>query len=191
MSRREKHICFVVTARPSYSRIKSAISAIRDEPGLRLQLILAASALLNRYGEVASTILADGFEIERQVYMVLEGEDPTLMAKTTGLGLVELATAISSLDPDIVVTVADRYETMATAVAAAYMNIPLVHIQGGEITGNIDEKVRHAVTKLADLHLVSTELARERVIRMGELPESVRVTGCPSIDLAARVAGVG
>lgn len=185
----EKNVCVVVTARPSYSRIKTALSAIRDEPGLKLQLVLAASALLDRYGEVASTIQSDGFEIERQVYMVLEGENPTLMAKTTGLGLVELATAIDSLATDVVVTVADRYETMATAVAAAYMNIPLVHIQGGEITGNIDEKVRHAVTKLADLHLVSTEMARDRVMRMGESPESVRVTGCPSIDLAARVKG--
>ena len=83
------------------------------------------------------------------------------------------------------VTIADRYETIATAVAAAYMNIPLAHVQGGEVTGSIDEKVRHAVTKLADLHLVSTELAAERVIRMGEEPATVFVTGCPSIDLAA------
>jgi UDP-hydrolysing UDP-N-acetyl-D-glucosamine 2-epimerase len=189
MSLAEKKICVVVTARPSYSRIKSALTAIRDEPGLKLQLVLAASALLNRYGEVASTIRNDGFEIDRQVFMVLEGEDPILMPKTTGLGLVELATAIGGLEPDVVVTVADRYETMATAIAAAYTNTPLVHIQGGEVTGNIDEKVRHAVTKLADLHLVSTKLAQERVIRMGESPESVRVTGCPSIDLAAQIKG--
>jgi len=86
-----------------------------------------------------------------------------------------------------VVTVADRFETMATAVSAAYMNIPLAHVQGGEVTGNIDEKVRHAITKLADIHLVATEKARERVLRMGEHPEAVFVTGCPSIDLAEAV----
>ena len=108
-------------------------------------------------------------------------------AKSTGLGLVELATVLDNLKPDAVVTVADRYETLATAVAASYMNIPVVHVQGGEVTGSIDEKVRHAVTKLANLHLVSTALARERVIRLGEEPDSVVLTGCPSIDIAAQV----
>jgi UDP-hydrolysing UDP-N-acetyl-D-glucosamine 2-epimerase len=93
-----------------------------------------------------------------------------------------------NLRPDAVVTIADRYETLATAVAASYMNIPVVHVQGGEVTGSIDEKVRHAVTKLANLHFVSTQLAAERVRRLGEEPDSVVVTGCPSIDIAAEVA---
>jgi UDP-hydrolysing UDP-N-acetyl-D-glucosamine 2-epimerase len=92
-----------------------------------------------------------------------------------------------NLKPDIVVTIADRFETMATAVSAAYMNIPLAHIQGGEVTGNIDEKVRHSITKLADYHFVASESARERVIKLGENPEMVFNTGCPSIDLAAEV----
>ncbi len=126
-----------------------------------------------------------GFEIAARVYMVLEGENLATMAKTTGLGLLELATVFDNLKPDVVVTIADRYETLATAAAAAYMNIPLAHIQGGEVTGSIDEKVRHAVTKLANLHFVSTEKSRERVIRMGEEPDAVFMTGCPSIDLAS------
>jgi UDP-hydrolysing UDP-N-acetyl-D-glucosamine 2-epimerase len=109
-------------------------------------------------------------------------------AKSTGIGLSELATVFDNLQPDAVVTVADRYETLATAVAASYMNIPVVHVQGGEVTGSIDEKVRHSVTKLSNLHLVSTRLARERVIRLGEDPETVVLTGCPSIDIAAEVA---
>jgi UDP-hydrolysing UDP-N-acetyl-D-glucosamine 2-epimerase len=120
--------------------------------------------------------------------MVLEGENLVTSAKSTGLGLVELATVFDNLAPDAVVTVADRYETLATAVAASYMNIPVVHVQGGEVTGSIDEKVRHAVTKLANLHFVSTQLARERVIRLGEEPDTVVMTGCPSIDIAADVA---
>jgi UDP-hydrolysing UDP-N-acetyl-D-glucosamine 2-epimerase len=119
--------------------------------------------------------------------MVLEGENVTTMAKSTGLGLVELATVFDNLKPDLVVSVADRFETLATATAAAYMNIPVVHVQGGEVTGSIDEKVRHAVTKLADAHFVCTDLARERVIRMGERPDRVWLTGCPSIDIAALV----
>lgn len=182
-----RKVCVVVTARPSYSRVKTALEAIRARPELELQLVVAASALLDRYGNVIDRIKADGFDIDAHVYMVLEGENPTAMAKTTGLGLLELATVIDNLDPDVVVTIADRFETLATATAAAYMNKPLAHVQGGEVTGSIDEKVRHAVTKLADLHFPATELAGSRLVRMGEHPETVHVTGCPSIDLAALV----
>ena len=182
-----RKVCVVVTARPSYSRIKTALEAIRDHPELELQVVVAASALLDRYGGVVEEIIADGFDIASQVYMVLEGENPTSMAKTTGLGIMELATAFYNLEPDVVVTVADRYETMATAIAAAYCNIPLAHVQGGEVTGSIDEKVRHAITKLADLHFVATMEAAQRVLHMGEHDDKVFVTGCPSIDIAALV----
>ena len=184
----KRRICVLVTARPSYSRIRSALSAIQAHPDLELQLVVAASALLERYGNAIQAIEHDGFSPAARVYMVLEGENLVTSAKSTGLGLVELATVFDNLKPDAVVTVADRYETLATAVAASYMNIPVVHVQGGEVTGSIDEKVRHAVTKLANLHLVSTALSRERVIRLGEEPDSVVLTGCPSIDIASQVA---
>jgi UDP-hydrolysing UDP-N-acetyl-D-glucosamine 2-epimerase len=178
----------VVTARPSYSRIRTALHAIRQHADLELQLVVAASALLDRYGNAIQAIERDGFHVDARVYMILEGENLVTSAKSTGIGLSELATVFDNLRPDAVVTVADRYETLATAVAASYMNIPVVHVQGGEVTGSIDEKVRHAVTKLSNLHLVSTRLARERVIRLGEEPGCVHVTGCPSIDIAADVA---
>jgi UDP-hydrolysing UDP-N-acetyl-D-glucosamine 2-epimerase len=183
-----RRICVVVTARPSYSRIRTALRAIQDHPDLELQLVVAASALLDRYGNAIQAIERDGFPIAARVYMVVEGENLVTSAKSTGLGLVELATVFDNLRPDAVVTIADRYETLANAVAASYMNIPVVHVQGGEVTGSIDEKVRHAVTKLSNLHLVSTKGAAERVIRLGEEPSSVVVTGCPSIDIAAEVA---
>jgi UDP-hydrolysing UDP-N-acetyl-D-glucosamine 2-epimerase len=182
-----RKVCVVITARPSYSRIKTALSAIKNNPDLELQLVIAASALLDRYGMAIDFIEKEGFEVAARVYMVLEGENPTSMAKTTGIGLLELATVFDNLKPDVVVTIADRYETLATAVAASYMNIPVAHIQGGEVTGSIDEKVRHAVTKLSDLHLVSTKCAGERVEKMGECTSKIFVTGCPSIDLAAEV----
>ena len=185
---KKRRICVLVTARPSYSRIRSALKAIEQHPELELQLVVAASALLERYGNAIDAIEHDGFRPAARVYMVLEGENLVTSAKSTGLGLVELATVFDNLQPDAVVTVADRYETLATAVAASYMNIPVVHVQGGEVTGSIDEKVRHAVTKLANLHLVSTAMARERVIKLGEEPNSVVLTGCPSIDIAADVA---
>jgi UDP-hydrolysing UDP-N-acetyl-D-glucosamine 2-epimerase len=183
----QRKICVVVTARPSYSRIKTVLTAIQNHPKLELQLVIAGSALLDRYGNAVDFIEKDGFPIAAKVFMVLEGENPTTMAKTTGLGVMELTNVLFNLKPDAVITIADRFETIATSIAAAYQNIPLVHIQGGEVTGSIDEKVRHANTKLADLHLVSSEDARGRVIKLGENPASVINTGCPSIDLARQI----
>ena len=183
----KRKVCVVITARPSYSRIKTALEAIKAHPDLELQLVVAGSALLDRYGSAINYIQADGFEITARVYMVLEGEILTAMAKTTGLGLIELATVFDNIAPDVVVTIADRYETIATAIAASYMNIPVAHVQGGEVTGSIDEKVRHANTKLSNIHFVSSERAHQRVLRLGEDPDFVFLTGCPSIDLAAEV----
>lgn len=183
----KRKICVVITARPSYSRIKTALAAINNHPDLELQLVVAASALLDRYGNAVNNIEKDGFEISAKVFNVLEGENLTAAAKTTGIGILELSTVFSNLNPDIVVTVADRFETMATAISASYMNIPLAHIQGGEVTGNIDEKVRHAITKLADFHFVASKDAHQRVIKLGENPEYVFNTGCPSIDLADEI----
>ena len=180
----KRKVCVVITARPSYARIRTAMEAIRDHEGLELQLVVAASALLDRYGNAVSVIESEGFKIDRTVYMIVEGENLVTSAKSTGFGLAELATVFNDLKPDMVVTIADRYETIATSIAAAYMNIPLVHVQGGEVTGSIDEKTRHANTKLADIHLVSCDNARVRVEKMGEQPGSIFITGCPSIDLA-------
>lgn len=184
---KKRKICVVITARPSYSRIKTALQAIVAHPELELQLVVSASALLDRYGSAVHYIEADGFSINAKVFNVLEGENLTAAAKTTGIGILELSTVFDNLKPDIVVTIADRFETMATAIAASYMNIPLAHIQGGEVTGNIDEKVRHSITKLADYHFVASKDAYERVVRLGENPEFIFNTGCPSIDLASQI----
>jgi UDP-hydrolysing UDP-N-acetyl-D-glucosamine 2-epimerase len=184
-----RKVCVLVTARPSYSRVKTALEAIQAHPDLELQLVVAASALLDRYGTAVRYMEEDGFEIAARVHLVLEGGNLTAMAKTTGLAMLELSTVFENLRPDVVVTIADRFETIGTAVAASYLNIPVAHIQGGEVTGSIDEKVRHAVTKLSDLHFVASTNARERVVRLGEDPATVHVTGCPSIDLAAKVPG--
>ena len=182
-----RKICVVVTARPSYSRVKTALTAIENHPDLELQLVVASSALLDRYGSAVQIIERDGFKIAAKVFNILEGENLPAAAKTTGIGIIELSSVFERLSPDIVVTIADRFETMATAITAAYMNIPLAHIQGGEVTGNIDEKVRHSITKLADYHLVASTAAQERVIRLGEDPKVVINTGCPSIDIAAGI----
>jgi UDP-hydrolysing UDP-N-acetyl-D-glucosamine 2-epimerase len=182
-----KKVCVVVGSRANYSSIKSAMRAVRDHPGLTLQLVVGASALLDRYGSVSEVIEADGFAADERVFMLIEGETPSTMAKSTGLGLLELPTAFERLHPDVVVTVGDRFETMATALAATYMNIPLAHTMGGEVSGNIDESIRHAVTKFAHVHFPACTDAADRIIRMGEDPERVHVVGCPRMDLVAEV----
>ena len=182
-----RKICAVITARPTYSRVKTALQAIKDHPKLELQLVVAGSALLDRYGTALDFIEKDGFKVDEKVFIVLEGENKTAMAKTTGLGVMELSNVFYNLQPDAVITIADRFETIATSIAAAYQNIPLIHLQGGEVTGNIDEKVRHANTKLADIHFVTSEDAKKRVEKMGEDEAYVYNTGCPSIDIAADV----
>ena len=182
----KKKVCVVVNSRANYGRIKSFLSSAQEHPDLELQLIVGASAMLYRFGAVIDTIQEDGLEPASVVYSILEGETPSTMAKSTGVGILELATQFENLKPDVVLTVADRFETLATAVAASYMNIPLAHTQGGELTGSIDESVRHAITKLAHIHFPATDRARRILEQMGENPASIFVTGCPAIDLAAQ-----
>lgn len=182
-----KKICVVIGSRANYSSIKSAMRAIQRHPDLELQLIVGASAILDRYGSVIKLIEQDGFEPSARVHMLIEGETPATMAKSTGLGLMELPTLFEQLRPDVVLTVGDRFETMATTLAAAYMNIPVAHTMGGEVSGTIDESIRHAVTKFAHIHFPACEGARERIIKLGELPQHVHMVGCPRIDLVADI----
>ena len=183
-----RKVCVFIGSRANYSSIKSVLRAVREHPSLTLQLIVGASALLDRFGSVVDVIEADGFTPDARVTMIVEGETPATMAKSTGLGLLELPTMFELLKPDVAVSVGDRFETMATAIAAAFMNIPVAHTMGGEISGTIDESIRHAVTKLAHLHFPANAAAAERVIRMGEHPDSVHVVGCPRIDLVREIA---
>jgi UDP-hydrolysing UDP-N-acetyl-D-glucosamine 2-epimerase len=186
-----RKVCVVVGSRANYSSIKSAMRAIDAHPELELQLVVGASALLDRYGTVLDLIERDGFEPTERVFMLIEGETPETMAKSTGLGLLELPTAFDRLRPDIVITVGDRFETMATALAATYMNIPLAHTMGGEVSGNIDESIRHAVTKFAHIHFPASKGASERIVKLGEDPERVHLVGCPRMDLVAEVLSDG
>jgi UDP-hydrolysing UDP-N-acetyl-D-glucosamine 2-epimerase len=181
-----RSICVVVGSRANYARIKTALEAIRDEPELELQIVAGASLVLERFGNAVDVMTLDGFVPDATIRFIIEGETPATMAKSTGLGLLELPTVFELLRPDIVVTVADRFETISTAIAAAYMNIPVAHTQGGELSGSIDESVRHAVTKLSHIHFPATELAARRIVAMGEDPATVFQVGCPSIDLVAR-----
>lgn len=163
------------------------MQAVEQHPQLKLQLVVGASALLDRYGAVVNLIERDGFQAVARVHMLIEGESPTTMAKSTGLGLIELPTIFEQLRPDVVLTIGDRFETMATTLAAAYMNIPIAHTMGGEVSGTIDESIRHAITKFAHVHFPASPGARDRIIRLGEPAGSVHLVGCPRIDLVAEI----
>ena len=182
-----RKICVVVGSRANYSSIKSAMRAIDNHPNLILQVVATSSALLDRYGQVVDLVERDGFKIDDRVYMLMEGETPLTMAKSTGLGTIELASTFDRLQPDIVVTIGDRFETMATTIATTYMNIALAHTMGGEVTGTIDESIRHAITKFAHIHFPACKDAVNRIIKLGELPESIHNVGCPRLDLVADI----
>ena len=183
-----RRICVVVSARPSYARCKTALIALRDA-GADLQIIAAASSLTWRHGRVVDVMRADGLDIAAEVPAVVDGGGTRESVMATGLLTMQLGPLLASLKPDCCVTIADRHETLATAIAAAYQHIPLCHIQGGEVSGSIDDKVRNAVTQLADLHLVATDRAASRIFCM--TMQTAEVTGCPSIDLAAEAMRLG
>lgn len=179
---KKRSVCVFIGARANYGTARSIMREIKRHPKLSLEIVAGASAILDRYGEVAELMKKDGFTADVRVPMVLEGSTPVTMAKTTGFGLSELATAFDNVKPDMVLVIGDRHEVLSAAVAAAYMNIPVAHVMGGEVSGTIDESVRHAITKLAHVHFPASEDARRRIIRMGEDPKMVFRVGCPRMD---------
>jgi len=185
-----KTICFVVNSRANYARIKTAILASKSKKDFNTVVVLGASGLLFNYGSVESIMIRDGIEVDFKVYSVVSGDSPELMAKTTGLAIIELSSIFAKIKPDFVVSVADRYETLGTVIAASYMNIPVIHTQGGEVSGSIDESVRHACTKLSHVHFPATEQSAKVIEQLGEDPESIFVTGCPSIDIAKQATDI-
>jgi UDP-hydrolysing UDP-N-acetyl-D-glucosamine 2-epimerase len=179
-------ICIVINNRANYARIKSVIENLKKKKKVDLKIILGASAILEKFGKLEKTLSNDKIKIHHKINSIIEGETPLTMAKSTGLAVIEISSIFADLKPDVVVTIADRFETMATAVAASYMNIILAHTQGGEITGSIDESVRHAITKLSHIHFASSKIAYKNIIQLGEDKKNVFLTGCPSLDLAKK-----
>jgi UDP-hydrolysing UDP-N-acetyl-D-glucosamine 2-epimerase len=181
----KKKVCVFVGSRANYSSIKAVMRAVDAHSDLTLQVVAGASAVLDRFGDVARLIEADGFFIDSRFHNIVEGETPTTMAQSTGLGTIEMSSILANLCPDYVVIVGDRFEMMAVTIAAAYMNIRVVHTMGGEVTGTIDESIRHAITKFAHVHFPANGDAADRVVKLGEDERFVFNVGCPRIDLVA------
>lgn len=174
----------VLVDRSNYGRLKPVMRAIQERPSLLLQTVVTGTMQLRRFDEPVREAERDGFIIDGTVQMELEGSTPVTMAKSIGIGVTGFASEFDRLAPAVVLVIGDRYEALAAAVAAAYMNITVVHVQGGEVSGSIDESARHAITKLAHYHFPSTLRARDYLVRMGERPETILGVGCPSSDLA-------
>jgi UDP-hydrolysing UDP-N-acetyl-D-glucosamine 2-epimerase len=182
-----RKICVVLVDRANYGRLKPVMQAIAKRGELALQVIAAGTMVLERFDQPVNVVRQDGFAIDGEIYIELEGSTPATMAKSVGFGVVEFASEFQRLRPDVVLLIGDRYEALAAAIAAAYMNICIAHIQGGEVSGSIDESARHAISKFAHFHFPSTERSAEYLVRMGENPSHILAVGCPSSDIARQL----
>ena len=183
MLKKNRKICVVINNRANYARIKYFLKSAKSMNKIDLQIIVGASANLNRYGDLSKIMKKDGFKPKYNISTIVEGENPISMAKSTALSIIELSSIFERIKPDIVLTVADRFETLATAIASSYLNIFLAHTQGGEVSGSIDESVRHSITKLAHIHFPATKRSKKFLLNLGENKNKIFLTGCPSIDI--------
>lgn len=180
----KRKIAIVLTGRCNYGRLKPTMKTIQEHPELELQLICTGTMVLERFDRAADLCKEDGFKIDAEIFVELEGSVPTSMAKSVGLVIIELANCFNYLKPDFLLVIGDRYETIGASITACYMGICIAHIQGGEASGALDESARHAITKMAHYHFPSTDRANEFLLKMGELPETVFKVGCPVCDIA-------
>tara|TARA_B100001248_G_scaffold250487_1_gene224642 strand:- start:37420 stop:38595 length:1176 start_codon:yes stop_codon:yes gene_type:complete len=182
IKKKRKVLC-VTGTRADYPRIKSVLREIKKSDKLHLSLVVTGSHLLKEYGSSINEIINDKHQIDDKIYM-FKGDynSPKGMLKAVARCISGFADTLTKIKPDIVLLTVDRIETMALAVSASLMNFPIAHVQGGEVTGTIDESIRHAVTKLSHIHFPSTKDAALRIKMMGELPSKIFKVGCPYID---------
>jgi len=178
-----KKICVVTGTRAEYGLLYPVMKEIEASERLQLQIVVTTMHLSPDFGMTYRQIEEDGFTIDEKIENLFCADTKSAVAKSTGMATILLSDAYTRLQPDIVLLLGDRYETLAAATAALLMNIPIAHIHGGEITeGAVDEQIRHAITKMSHLHFAATEKYRERIIQMGEDPDRVFNTGAPGID---------
>ena len=182
-----RKVCVLLVDRANYSRLKPAMRAIQQHPELELQTIVSGTMVLDRFTRPVDIVRGDGFSVDAEVFMELEGSRPVTMAKSVGMGVIEFSSTLQRLRPDVFLVNGDRYEALAATIAGAFLNLCLVHVQGGEVSGSIDESTRHAMTKFAHFHLPATQRAADYLVRMGERPETILNVGCPGSDLALQL----
>jgi len=178
-----KKICVVTGSRSEYGLLFPILKKIQISNYLELQVIVTTMHLSEEFGNTVQQVEKDGFLINEKIENLLSTNSHSSIAKSTGLVMILLSDAFSRLKPDVVLLLGDRFETLGAASTAILMNLPIAHIHGGELTeGAIDEKIRHAISKMSYLHFCSTEIYRNRIIQMGEDPSRVFNSGAPGID---------
>lgn len=179
-----KEILVLTGTRAEYGLLKSPMDAIEAHDQLSLSVVATGMHLSPQHGKTVSDIRADGFTVDREVLMLLEGDTGTAMAKSLGIGTASVAEAFQSLDPDIVLLLGDRDEALAGALAAAHMNIPIAHIHGGDAMEGaaIDDSIRHSITKFAHLHFPASNKSAARIRELGEEEWRITVSGAPGLD---------
>ena len=181
-----RRIAIVLTTRGNYAKTKSTMRAIQGAAALELVTIVGGGIVQSRFGDYRPAIEGDGFRIDCSVDFLLEdGATLGAQAESAARAVSMVGHALTQLRPDAVLVIADRYEALAIALAATCMNVPIAHLEGGEVSGSIDERMRHAITKLAHLHLPANAEAASRIERMGEDRARIVVVGTPSLDLLA------
>lgn len=184
----KQKICVVTGTRAEYGLLYWLMKEIQADDELELQIIATGQHLSPEFGLTYKNIEADGFVINAKVEMLLSSDSPVGIAKSVGLGTIGFADALARLQPDIMVLLGDRFEALAAAQTAMILRIPIAHIHGGETTeGAIDEAIRHSITKMSQIHFVSEPEYRDRVIQLGENPESVFEVGAVGIDNIVRL----
>lgn len=177
-----KKIVVVTGTRADYGIYYPILKAIEADPSFELHLLVTGMHLSPQHGYTVDSVRNDGFRISAQVDCLIQGSTHANMSRAIGLAILGMTQAMESIEPDAVVVLGDRGEMLAAAIVSSHMNIPLMHLHGGEVSGTIDESVRHAISKLAHIHLVATEGSRERLIRLGEDPWRIHVVGAPRIE---------
>lgn len=178
-----RKICVVTGTRADYGILYWLMKEVDADPELQLQIIATGMHLSPEFGLTYQQIEADDFKIDAKVEMLLSSDSTVGISKSIGLGIIGFADALNMLKPDVLVVLGDRFEILAASQAAMVMNVPIAHISGGEITeGAIDDRIRHAISKISDFHFVAAEIYRRRVIQMGEQPDRVVNCGDPGLD---------
>ena len=172
----------VTGTRAEYGILKSVLKAIKASPKLNLALIVTGMHLSEEFGRTIKEIENDGLKIDAKVKILHEEDTGAAMAKSVGKCIIKMTDVLNRINPDFLVLLGDRAEMLASAVAACYSGIPIAHIHGGEVSGSVDDSVRHAITKLAHIHFPATRGSAERIIKMGEDPSRVFIVGAPSLD---------
>lgn len=181
-------IAVIASSRASYGYKRGVIRGIHESTKLELQLIVTGMHLLREHGYSINEIKNDGFPIATTVEMTVAGDTPSAWVKSLGVEMMSLAQVFSALAPDLVLVTGDRGEMLTASIAAAYMNIPVAHIQAGDVSGHIDGSARHAITKMCHLHFASCDDSARRVERLGEEPWRIFNVGAPQLDTLAEVA---